>query len=98
MEQDPSVPKRTSQADTPAAQQSIAQFEQALQELDALVARMEQGEQTLEEALRDFERGVELTRLCQQALGEAEQKVELLLQRQGEATLAPFQAPAQPEE
>lgn len=92
------MPKQTTPPDVPDAQQSIARFEQSLQELDALVVRMEQGEQSLEEALRDFERGVELTRLCQHALGEAEQKVEMLIQRQGAAGLAPFNAPSQTEE
>ncbi|MCP1673742.1 exodeoxyribonuclease VII small subunit [Natronocella acetinitrilica] len=53
-------------------------FEQALKELESLVERMEQGELTLEESLRSFERGVELTRLCQRALKDAEQKVEIL--------------------
>ncbi len=53
-------------------------FEQALRELEGLVERMEQGDLTLEESLRCFERGIELTRLCQQALRDAEQKVEIL--------------------
>ncbi len=53
-------------------------FEKALQELEALVERMEKGELSLEESLMEFERGVTLTRACQQALKEAEQKVRIL--------------------
>ena len=59
-------------------------FEAALEELEALVARMEQGETSLEDSLKDFERGIELTRNCQAALAEAEQKVQILLRKDGE--------------
>jgi exodeoxyribonuclease VII small subunit len=65
-------------------------FEQALSELEALVARLEQGDLPLEEALKSFERGVALTRTCQAALSAAQQKVEILLQRGAEARLEPF--------
>lgn len=54
-------------------------FEKALQELEKLVEKMEQGDMGLEESLQYFERGVALTRSCQKALGEAEQKVQILL-------------------
>ena len=54
-------------------------FEQALGELETLVTAMESGEMSLEESLQAFEQGVKLTRDCQQALTEAEQKVQLLL-------------------
>ena len=53
-------------------------FEQALQELETLVEQMEQGELSLEQSLREFERGIALTRACQKALSEAEQKVRIL--------------------
>jgi len=53
-------------------------FEAALRELEELVASLEQGDLGLEESLRRFERGVRLTRLCQEALRRAEQKVRLL--------------------
>ena len=53
-------------------------FETAVTELEALVEQMESGELTLEETLKQFERGVALTRACQKALKQAEQKVELL--------------------
>ncbi len=53
-------------------------FEKSLAELEQLVETMEQGELTLEESLKQFERGVALTRACQKALSEAEQKVQIL--------------------
>ena len=59
-------------------------FEKALDELETLVERMEQGESSLEDSLKDFERGIELTRSCQRALAEAEQKVQILLNKDEE--------------
>lgn len=60
-------------------------FEKSLNELEGLVDRMEQGESSLEDSLKDFERGIELTRNCQTALTEAEQKVQILLKKNGKA-------------
>ncbi len=65
-------------------------FEQALGELEAVVERLEHGELPLEEALRQFERGIELARGCEASLREAEQKVEVLLQKNPDATPEPF--------
>jgi exodeoxyribonuclease VII small subunit len=65
-------------------------FEESLAELEQLVERMEQGNLALEESLKLFERGVQLTRTCQKALKEAEQKVHVLLEENGEPTLQPF--------
>lgn len=73
-------------------------FEKALGELEALVEKMEQGDLTLEESLRQFERGIALTRACQKALAEAEQKVQVLLQNSGTAELRPFDAADSPED
>jgi exodeoxyribonuclease VII small subunit len=53
-------------------------FESAMSELEALVSRMESGDLTLEESLSEFEKGVQLTRICQQTLEKAEQKVKIL--------------------
>ena len=69
------------------------QFEQALKELEKLVGSMERGDQKLEDALKTFERGVTLVRECQQALSTAEQKVNILLKREGKETLKPFKDP-----
>lgn len=65
-------------------------FEKSLRELEALVARMEGGDLSLEQSLKDFERGITLTRLCQRALADAEQKVKVLVDRGGEAELQPL--------
>jgi exodeoxyribonuclease VII small subunit len=73
-------------------------FEQSLSELEALVAKLEQGDVPLEEALKTFERGVALTRQCQVALRTAQQKVEVLLARNGEETIAAFEDDAADDE
>ena len=67
-------------------------FEKALQELENLVEKMETGDMTLEESMKQFERGVALTRSCQKALADAEQKVQILLQNAAKDELAPFHA------
>jgi len=69
---------------------TLPDFEAALKELETLVERMEQGESSLEESLKDFERGIALTRQCQQALKDAEQKVQQLVGEGDEAQLAGF--------
>ena len=53
-------------------------FEDALEELETIVERMEDGEPSLEESLKLFERGMDLTRGCQKALDEAEQRIQSL--------------------
>ena len=50
-------------------------FEDALEELESIVERMEDGEPSLEESLKLFERGMGLTRRCQKALDDAEQRI-----------------------
>jgi len=65
-------------------------FEEALKELESLVETLEQGDQPLEDSLKSYERGIELTRICQQALDEAEQKIRLLSGESTEAELEPF--------
>jgi len=70
--------------------QKTPDFETALAELEALVEKMEQGDLSLDESLKQFERGVQLTRSCQQALKEAEQKVQILLEKDGQPSLEAF--------
>jgi exodeoxyribonuclease VII small subunit len=65
-------------------------FEQAMAELEHLVGDLETGKLSLEDSLKTFEQGVKLTRECQQALQDAEQKVELLLQKGGQLEAQPF--------
>jgi exodeoxyribonuclease VII small subunit len=65
-------------------------FETAMRDLEELVERLEQGDLPLEESLAAFERGVMLTRACQAALKDAEQKVEILLKKAGEPAIEEF--------
>ncbi len=65
-------------------------FEKSLQALEKLVEKMEQGDLSLEDSLQHFEKGVQLSRTCQQALKEAEQKVEILMQKNGQEDIMPF--------
>jgi exodeoxyribonuclease VII small subunit len=67
-------------------------FETAMRDLEELVERLEHGDLPLEESLAAFERGVMLTRACQSALKEAEQKVEILLKKAGEPSVEDFMA------
>lgn len=66
-------------------------FERALADLEAAVDKLEHGELSLEKALEEFERGVALARDCQAALQQAEQKVEILLQKSPGAEPEPFE-------
>ncbi|MFM1886084.1 MAG: exodeoxyribonuclease small subunit [Pseudomonadota bacterium] len=75
----------------PPAPADKPDFETQLQQLEALVARLERGDLPLEQALADFEQGVALARQCQAELSAAQQRVEVLVQRDGEATLEPFE-------
>jgi len=65
-------------------------FEASLKELETLVETMEKGDLSLEDSLGHFERGVQLSRTCQQALKDAEQKVDILMKKSGQDELAPF--------
>jgi exodeoxyribonuclease VII small subunit len=53
-------------------------FETALAQLEQLVQKLESGDLSLEASLQEYERGVQLTRVCQQALKQAEQRVQLV--------------------
>ena len=65
-------------------------FEQSLAELETLVRKMESGDMSLEASLAAFEQGIKLTRDCQTALSDAEQKVQQLLCENGVLTTEPF--------
>jgi exodeoxyribonuclease VII small subunit len=79
--------KAKSAAKSTAKKSSKAQttfnFEQSLEQLEELVSSMEEGELSLEDSLAAFERGIKLTRECQAALKDAEQKVQVLLDESG---------------
>jgi exodeoxyribonuclease VII small subunit len=62
-----------------AEQRARIDLEKSLAELEELVEQLESGELTLEKSLKAFERGVRLSRECQTALKEAEQRVQILM-------------------
>jgi exodeoxyribonuclease VII small subunit len=66
-------------------------LEKSLAELEDLVEELESGDLPLEKAMKKFEEGIKLTRGCQAALKEAEQKVEILLNSAGGETLEDFE-------
>ena len=72
------MPTKKSTTKKSDSQSPVAAFEGSLQELESLVEQMEDGNLSLDETLQHFERGVQLTSLCQKALSEAEQRVEVL--------------------
>ncbi|UYZ83032.1 exodeoxyribonuclease VII small subunit [Entomomonas sp. E2T0] len=78
-----------------AKKKSTNSFEESLAELQTLVERMESGKLTLEESLADFEKGIGLTRECQSALTDAEQKVQMLLEKNDKVETIPFDAESQ---
>ena len=82
---------------TATENKGLVGLEKSLEELEALVARLEGGDLPLEQALKEFERGVRLTRQCQTALQEAEQKVEILLKKTETAEPQPFEPSSEAE-
>ncbi len=65
-------------------------LEKALADLEGLVEELESGDLPLEKAMKKFEDGIKLTRSCQKALKDAEQKVEILLKSAGGEALEDF--------
>jgi exodeoxyribonuclease VII small subunit len=89
--------------DVPPPEAVPPRFEDALKELEELVARLEKGELSLEESLRLYERGIALARHCHAKLEEAEGKIELLMKdARGEVALdakgRPKTKPFEPED
>ncbi|WP_193075480.1 exodeoxyribonuclease VII small subunit [Pseudomonas sp. FME51] len=78
-----------------ARKKTAVDFEQSLGALQTLVERLESGDLSLEDSLSAFEQGVTLTRECQQALTQAEQKVSQLLEQDGQLVTTPFADDAQ---
>ncbi len=75
------MPKKTKQPDS---------FENALEQLELIVSRLENGELPLDTALTEFERGIQLVRAGQQKLQQAEQRVQILLSDDQKSELSPF--------
>ncbi|MCV2403881.1 exodeoxyribonuclease VII small subunit [Marinomonas sp. C2222] len=70
---------------------SVHYFEENLTELDSIVTQLESNELSLEEALKAFEKGVKLSNECQSVLTKAEQKVQILLEKQDGEHLENFE-------
>ncbi|EPJ43378.1 MAG: exodeoxyribonuclease VII, small subunit [Osedax symbiont Rs1] len=74
------------------AKKQAPTFEQSLADLETLVSKMEAGDLSLDESLAAFEDGVKLTRDCQKMLDEAQQKVQILTERNGQLISTDFSA------
>ncbi|QTH64818.1 exodeoxyribonuclease VII small subunit [Psychrosphaera ytuae] len=77
------------------SEQNNITFESAMSELEHIVQQLESGDLELQQSLQLFERGIELTRLSQSRLQEAEQKVQILMEKQGNLELQSFSEPEQ---
>ncbi|HSR50165.1 MAG TPA: exodeoxyribonuclease VII small subunit [Acidobacteriota bacterium] len=67
------------------------QFEEALGRLEEIVDELEKGEASLEQSLKLFEEGIQISHFCGEKLDEAERKVEVLLRKGGKDVEEPFQ-------
>ena len=65
-------------------------FEESLTELEQIVTSLEQGDVALDDALKQFERGINLVRNNQGKLEQAQQKVSILTQEQDQSSLQPY--------
>ncbi len=88
----PEGPVRKETIVTRSTKTGAPDFEAALRELESIVATLEKGDLSLDSALKHFERGIALTRRCQTALKQAELKVEMLVEKDGQTRLTPFDA------
>ena len=70
---------------------SLPDLETSLKEITTLIDKMEHGNLTLEQSLSSFERGITLIKHSQKILQEAEQKVQILMQSNGEEKLENFE-------
>ncbi|MEE9452157.1 MAG: exodeoxyribonuclease VII small subunit [Gammaproteobacteria bacterium] len=75
----------------PRKQAEKVDFEASLEQLSQIVKVMEQGDLSLEDALKYFEQGIKLTHQCQSALQKAEQKVKILMEENKEGILEPYE-------
>ncbi len=66
-------------------------FEELLEELETIVDRLENEELTLDESVKQFERGMELALICNKLIGHSEQKIEMLIEKNSKLILEPFE-------
>ena len=74
------------------AEKNEPDFVNTLKQLEEIVSRLENNELSLEEALKDFEQGIKLAQLGQERLQQAEQHIQILLQKSESAKLSDYQA------
>jgi exodeoxyribonuclease VII small subunit len=72
-------------------QENVPDLEASLEEINTLIAQMEQGELSLEQSLERFERGIHLIKHCQKVLQDAENKVQILIQNNDQDELQPYE-------
>ncbi|MGV7963656.1 exodeoxyribonuclease VII small subunit [Photorhabdus tasmaniensis] len=87
------MPKKNTTSESPDSTPETTPamtFESSLKELERIVVRLESGELALEEALNEFERGIQLARQGQQTLQQAEQRVQILLNDDAQSPLNNF--------
>ncbi len=75
-----------------ADEKKEVEFETALKKLETIVGNLENGELSLETALKQYEEGVRMADICSKRLTEAEKKVEVLMKSGGKLKSAPFEA------
>ncbi|WP_019532750.1 exodeoxyribonuclease VII small subunit [Paenibacillus ginsengihumi] len=74
-----------------AEQETTPSFEEAMDRLESIVARLESGDVPLEQAIELFQEGMKLSQLCGSKLEQVERKIEILLEQDGELVKKPFQ-------
>jgi len=79
-----------------AKKQDIS-FEAAIQELESIVRQLEEGNVSLDDSLRLFEQGVKYARICRTKLEQYEAKIDILLEKEGQSVVEPFEQ-KEPEE
>ena len=71
-------------------------FEEALESLEQITRELENGDLSLEKSLKKFDEGIKLAELCNHKLEEAQQRVDLLLKKDGRLVIVPFNLPSTP--
>lgn len=72
------------------AEEATVSFEEAMERLEAIVGRLEDGDVPLEQAIELFQQGMTLSRLCSRKLDQVEKKIEMLVEENGVITKKPF--------
>lgn len=72
------------------SKRTLPKFEECLEQLEKIVSQLEKGDIPLEQALKLFEDGIQLSTSCRKELEEAEGRVEILLKQNGKTQLEPF--------